>query len=165
MAICEALTILGEVNGSTSKDIWMIASGKHSELNFKQFTIYLKKLCDNNVIFKGKNLRFKMTRDSKVKMAKALAKGKSDLPKAPSRVTMKKDAKKKKETKRKTAKKAAATRKKATKKTKRRGQTKKMPAGQVKKETKKKSQKKKAVALKSKNSRKISEVKDKAAVA
>jgi hypothetical protein len=35
MAICEALTILGEVNGSVSKDIWKVVSARHSELNWK----------------------------------------------------------------------------------------------------------------------------------
>ena len=35
MAICEALTILGDSQGSTSKDIWMVASGRNPDLMFK----------------------------------------------------------------------------------------------------------------------------------
>ena len=113
-AICDAITILGEPQGSTHQALWKVVKHRAApEPRYADFMLALKKFSDaKEFIVKEKGGRYRMPLDSKKKLISVLSKGRQ-VPVAKSRALTKKAAKKKMDTKRKTARKAAVTRKKA----------------------------------------------------
>jgi hypothetical protein len=143
-AICEAITVLGEPQGSTHQAMWKLVKNRFNpEPRYADYMLALKKLSDAKEYIVKEKSRYRMPLASKKKLIKVLSKGKTVPVSTKSRALTKKVAKKKMDAKKKSAKRAAVTRKKgATKaaKLKKPAITKKKSAGQVKKQTKKKIQ-------------------------
>jgi len=112
-AICDAIIILGEPQGSTHQALWKVVKRRAApEPRYADFMLALKKFSDaQEFIVKEKGGRYRMPNESKKKLIAVYSKGRP-IPMPKSRATIKKAAKKKMDTKKKTARKAAASRRK-----------------------------------------------------
>lgn len=108
-AICEAITMLGEPQGSSQKSIWEVVKNRvKPEPKYPDFALGLKKLSDAKEYVVKEKGRYKMPAASKKKLISKLSKGLGVPTNTKNRALIKKSAKKKDDRKKRSAKRAAA---------------------------------------------------------